>query len=66
MYSFLEKIVEIFDFNLKFNLNYFDILNDQVGFLRFFDLYSRLYLKYNKRKLNFLFTSESIELGTKS
>jgi hypothetical protein len=42
---FLEKIVEIFDFNLKFNLNYFNILNDWVGFFRFLKLFRLLYLK---------------------
>jgi hypothetical protein len=45
MSSFVEKIVEIFDFNLKFNLNYFNILNDWVGFFRFLKLFRFLYLK---------------------
>jgi hypothetical protein len=44
MSSFLEKIVETFDFNLKFNLNYFNILNDRVGFFRILKLFRLLYL----------------------
>jgi hypothetical protein len=45
MNGFLEKIVETFDFNLKLNLNYFNILNGWVGFSRFLKLFRLLYLK---------------------
>jgi hypothetical protein len=45
MNGFLEKVVETSDFNLKLNLNYFNILNDRVGFFRFLKLFRLLYLK---------------------